>query len=303
MSFFKERHKPKSKGLICGETGCGKTYLIIELAKMEIFGPILIIDTDDGTKYELHRLPEGSEVVLVRSNVEVMMVLKKLHAAGRDIPFNTIILDDMTSVWSRFMTSYGIVKAKLDAIKAKKYGKDATIRNDVDAYEKSKRMGLNDWGSVKEKHGLLVRSLFDLPCHIICTAWTKLIFNDKNEPIGEVPKVEKNLPYMMDYSLIMRKINDKKRVFEALKDRSKIIKKGTPATAEILQEIALAIPGVEVEEVIAPKSAGEFTVSKDDMLPCDECGEPTSVDVLNKVEAKCGEMICWACQRQKAKDA
>lgn len=306
MGFFKMKPKERHvKVVVAGPYKVGKTVCMIDLGKSPIFGPVAIVDTQQGAQFYKHLLHPGSEIVPADTPEEVHSAVEQMVHAGSSFPFKTVVIDDITTYWAKMVGMYDEYKALRNA----KYKDAAAVQKMFD--EKMKNIA--DWGKIKGQYHKVVRKLFDLPVHIFFTTWIASIFK-KDEKTGQlVPvegeftaKLESATNYMVDAAYQVQNGDGWPKKLKIQYARTRIIKDGDPLSVETFEKMANALKDEPVPESNAPEVSKTLEApeapaqTSDQSLTCSKCGTtiPKTIAVATSKQNG-GKPLCLNCLKTK----
>lgn len=152
--------------LLYSEPGDGKTYFCGTACDHLETSPVLFLDLEGGLTTLRKRNELDTIQVRTMSELEkIVNLLAKSYASGNGY-YKTVCLDGVTETQKLDMHT---VMAE-----AKRTAKDP---NNVDILVPSPR----EWGKSGERMRMVIRSLRDLPCNLICTALLAQEINDKGQ--------------------------------------------------------------------------------------------------------------------------
>lgn len=299
-ALFNQKPNTNVRFQLTGDSKGGKTHFITGLSEFEEFGPMLFIDTTNRAKFERHRLSEESEIVMVRNNVQFEKVIERVTSTQEEdgeCPYKTVVVDDWTTVYER-------IKMAFD--EAKLHGEIA--ESDIARAEEIKARNMAEWGKVKSIHSQMLRRLFDLDCNIILVAWetdkyiTKKDYRGKDVSVkdGETAKIEKNIKYFIDISVMLKLSKNGKRTFKVISDCSKTMKDGCPVSPEAFVGAIKVLEEMEpttLEDIIdsQPEEPVEEPQENYEGPICSKCEKATSQKILDATKKKGKVELCWEC--------
>ena len=282
-----------------GDGKVGKTTFLLELAALDDYGPMLIIDTEKGASFYGDLVPDnGTELIDCLDIAElkkIVLRLCKMGAAG-NVPFKTIAIDSITTVWHRHILVYENKKDSKN---------DNRLMSEASVFAGSKTVF--DWGQIKGPYNNLMRNLFSLPSNIILTTWQGEVLDDalagkRPDPNAEKQfflKMEKNTKYFIDTSI--RLVLDEKRNKRSIMvdyDRTGFFKDGMPLSTEPFSA-ALEASGkikkpIESKPEKTKAKAKASTSQEDDCDVCSECGNQVPAAVAKASMSQKGRVLCLA---------
>lgn len=297
MGFFKMKPKERHvKVVVAGPYKVGKTVCMIELGKSPIFGPVALLDTQQGAQFYQENLHPGSEIVPVDTPEDMHSAVEQLARAKGGLPFKTVVVDDITTYWAKMIGMYDEYKALRNA----KYQDAAVVQKMFDERMKN----ISDWGKIKGQYHKVVRRLFDLPVHIFFTTWISQIF-EKDAKGQLVPvdgeftaKLESATNYMVDAAYQVQNGDGWPKKLKIQYARTKIIKDGDPLSVETFEKMANALkdepePVSNAEEVAKSIAKPEPV---DGEIVCEACKKPvpSAIAMATKKQAN-GRALCLSC--------
>ena len=299
--LFNQKPNTNVRVQVTGDSKAGKTYEITGLSEFKELGPMLFIDTTNRAKFERHRLSKESEIVMVRSNVQFEKVIERVandQEENGECAYKTVVVDDWTTVYER-------IKMAFD--EAQLHGEIA--ESDIARADEIKAKSMAEWGKVKSVHAQMLRRLFDLDCNIILVAWetdkyiTKKNWKGKDVSVkdGETAKIEKNIKYFIDISLMLKLGKNGKRTYKVISDCSKTVKDGCPVAPSVFINAINVLKEREkpttLEDIIdsQPEEPEEETPENYDGPACSKCEKPTTQKILDATKKKGKVELCWEC--------
>jgi len=195
MEFTKaEKKATRLKLFIYGETGTGKTVTALH------FPSVAMIDAEKGTDhygefFEFHRI-QSSDPKVVLETIESL-----LKDPG---DFRTLVIDPFTSIYDRILDDF------LRKLRAK------SGEPDQDLLPK-------DYKHIKNVVKHIIKKLLALDMNIIVTSQSKALYSTDNQEfmklLGSQPDSPKQLPYMFDVVLELKKESGKHMAYVE-KDRT-----------------------------------------------------------------------------------
>jgi hypothetical protein len=302
-SLFSQKPNTNVRFQLTGNSKAGKTYEITGLSNYKELGPMLFIDTTNRAKYERHRLSKDSEMIVIRNNVQFEQAIARVAGVQEETgecPYKTVVVDDWTTIYER-------IKMAFD--ESKLHGEIA--ESDIARAEEIKARNMAEWGKVKAIHSQMLRRLFDLDCNIILVAWetdkyvTKKDWKGKDVSVkeGETAKIEKNIKYFIDISLMLKLGKNGKRTYKVISDCSKTIKDGCKVEPSVFINAINILK--EREEPVTLEDRIDSHDNDDDIDDgadesydgpvCSKCKVPTSQKILDATNKKGKAALCWEC--------
>jgi len=195
MEFTKaEKRATRLKLFIFGETGTGKTVTALH------FPSVAMIDTEKGTDhygefFEFHRI-QSSDPKVILETIESL-----LKEPG---DFRTLVIDPFTNINDR------IEEDLLRKLRAKSGDPDQELLP-------------KDYKYIKKAVKHIIKKLLALDMNIIVTSQSKALYSTDNQEfmklLGSQPDSPKQLPYMFDVYIELKK-EDEKYIAYVKKDRT-----------------------------------------------------------------------------------
>lgn len=305
MGFFKTKPKERHlKIVLAGGFKVGKTVTMLGLGKSPILGPVCLFDTQQGAQFYDNLISPPSEIVPVDTPEEMAVVVDQLVKGKARLPFKSLVVDDVATLWAKMIGVY-------DEYKALKYsgGRDLVAQKLFE--EKMKNVG--DWGKIKGQYHRILRSLFDLPVHVFLTTWITSVFI-KDAKGNLVPtddltaKLEKATNYMVDAALQVKTDSPEGVWPKRLKiqySRTSSVKDGDPLSVETFEKMAAALkyepePINNAAEVTKSLEASEVASEPEGSPVCGECKLPiTKAIAMATYKQTGGRTLCLSCLKKK----
>lgn len=159
------------KVLVYGPTDVGKTQF-----GLQAMGRKAVVDTEGKTKFFVGRF--DFDVLETQTYDKLKQIVNYIKENPNK--YDVLVIDSITPI-------YQLVKDEAVATRSSE-------NKNIAVTEK-------EWGIVKQNFASLITSLFNLPCHLIITAWSKDEFEGKGgnkKKIGTCPDVDQKLQYLPD---------------------------------------------------------------------------------------------------------